>query len=143
MAEIKLPEAKPAFEWIGGRAVQKVSPKRRHSLAQSRFLIALDAWARATGSGFAGPEWRFCIAPPGEIRRPLVPDVAFVSYERLPYDVMENTEEPLIAPDVVVEVISPADQRKHIAEKVRLSCGRHSSDLLSGTQTTDCDYDRC
>ena len=62
MREIVLPEAKPALEWIGGRAVQKVSPKRRHAILQLSIGGALKAWAR--GRGEAGSEWRFRLAPP-------------------------------------------------------------------------------
>ncbi len=127
MVTIKVPEGKPAFEWVNGRALQKVSPKRRHSLAQGAFLVALSAWAQSTGTGFAGPEWRFRIQPPGEARRPLVPDVAFLSYKRLPLSEMEVTEEPLVAPDAVVEVRSPDDRRPDIEEKVRVY-------LAAGTQ---------
>ncbi|SRR5579872_126820 len=120
MPETRVPEAKPAYEWIFGRAIQKVSPKRRHSVAQSAFLVALNVWARSGGKGFAGTEWRFRIQPPGEERRPLVPDVAFLSYSRLPYETMKATEEPLIAPDAVVEVLSPKDTSRYIAEKIRV-----------------------
>lgn len=120
MVEIKLPDAKPAYEWVNGRALQKVSPKRRHSVAQRNFLAALLAWAKSTGSGIAGPEWRFRVEPPGEIRRPLVPDVAFLSYARLPYAQMLRTEEPLISPDAVVEVRCPSDRRTDIEEKLRV-----------------------
>ena len=127
MVTIKVPEGKPAFEWVNGRALQKVSPKRRHSLAQGAFLVALSSWAQSTGRGFAGPEWRFRVQPPGEARRPLVPDVAFLSYKRLPLPEMEMTEEPLIAPDAVVEVRSPGDRRADIEEKVRVY-------LAAGTQ---------
>ena len=127
MSEIKLPEAKPAYEWVNGRALQKVSPKRKHAMAQTAFVVALDRWARATGTGVAGTEWRFRIAPPGEVRRPLVPDVAFLSYKRLPYKAMEVTDEPRVAPDAVVEVQSPRDRRGDIAEKVRVY-------LASGTR---------
>jgi len=127
MPEIKLPEAKPAYEWVNGRALQKVSPKRKHAMAQTTFVAALDRWVRATGAGVAGTEWRFRIAPPGEVRRPLVPDVAFLSYKRLPYKAMEVTDEPRIAPDVVIEVKSPGDRPADIAEKVRvyLASGTH------------------
>jgi len=52
--EITVPEAKPAFEWILGRAVQKVSPKRRHSLLQSELLARMSAWAK--GRGEVGPK---------------------------------------------------------------------------------------
>lgn len=120
VVEIKLPEAKPAFEWVNGRALQKVSPKRRHAIAQTRFAAALDRWAQSTGAGITGTEWRFHIEPPGEVRRPLVPDVAFLSYARLPYKTARVTDEPFVAPDAVVEVRSPGDRRTDIEEKVRV-----------------------
>ena len=34
LREITLPETKPAMEWVNGRAVQKVSPTRKHALLQ-------------------------------------------------------------------------------------------------------------
>ncbi len=120
MRTIVLPEAKPAFEWVNGRALQKVSPKRRHSLAQTIFAAALFRWAKARGAGMVGTEWRFHVKPRGEGRRPLVPDVAFLSYRRMPYERQERTEEPDIAPDVVVEVRSPGDLKADIAEKIRV-----------------------
>src|SRR5579872_839518 len=104
MREIILPETKPALEWINGRAVQKVSPQRKHALAQTGFAIALGTWARTTGAGMVGTEWRFQVAPPGEERRPLVPDVAFLSYERSAGLDGEDREVPLVAPDIAVEV---------------------------------------
>jgi Putative restriction endonuclease len=64
-----LPEAKPAFEWVNGRALQKVSPKRKHGLAQGRFFAALDRWAETNRMGSVATEWRFHIQPPGEVRR--------------------------------------------------------------------------
>jgi Uma2 family endonuclease len=120
MREILLPETKPALEWINGRAVQKVSPKRKHALAQTRFAAALDAWAQAMGSGMVGTEWHFHVAPPGEDRRPLVPDVAYLSYSRLPYAAQLETEIPRIAPDVAIEILSPDDRPDDVDEKVRV-----------------------
>jgi len=120
MREIVLPEAKPAFEWVNGRALQKMSPKRWHALAQTEFAAALLRWARSRGAGMVGTEWRFHVMPEGEERRPLVPDVAFLSYERMPYKEQERTEEPQISPDAVVEVRSPGDLRADIDEKIRV-----------------------
>jgi Uma2 family endonuclease len=120
MREIILPETKPALEWVNGRALQKVSPKRKHALAQIQFAAALNAWARRSGAGMVGTEWRFKILPPGEERRPLVPDVAFLSYARMPYDIQLYTDEPEIAPDAVVEVQSATDSQADILEKVRV-----------------------
>ncbi|HYK52463.1 MAG TPA: Uma2 family endonuclease [Candidatus Eremiobacteraceae bacterium] len=120
MREIKLPEAKPALEWVNGRALQKVSPQRKHALAQARFASALLSWAFESGSGRVGTEWDFRIQPPGEERRPLVPDVAYLSYERVPYEADVEADIPRVAPDVVVEVISPGDRWRDIDEKVRV-----------------------
>ena len=120
MRQITLPEAKPAFEWVNGRALQKVSPRRQHALAQGRFCSALDAWANKHAAGTVGPEWHFQVEPPGEIRRPLVPDVAFLSYARLSYEKQLVTEIPRVAPDVVVDILSPGDRQRDVEEKVRV-----------------------
>jgi Uma2 family endonuclease len=123
--EITVPEAKPAFEWILGCAVQKVSPKRRHALLQSELLGRVSAWAK--GRGEVGPEWRFRLEPPGEEIRPLVPDVAYVSYERERGHSDDELEAPLFAPDVAIEVRSPQDRQERIDHKicVYLACGTH------------------
>jgi Uma2 family endonuclease len=120
LREIVLPDAKPALEWVNGRALQKVSPQRKHAVAQGRFFGALDAWARERGSGEVGTEWEFRIAPPGEARRPLVPDVAYLSYDRVPFEDEEAADIPRIAPDVAVEVLSPRDRQRDVNEKLRV-----------------------
>lgn len=120
MREITLPETKPALEWINGRVVQKVSPRRKHALAQTRFAAALDAWAEAHGTGNVGTEWEFRVAPTGEDRRPLVPDVAYVSFERLPFDDGCAADIPRVAPNAIVEVLSPGDSKADVEEKVRV-----------------------
>lgn len=120
MHEISLPETKPALEWVNNRVLQKVTPRRKHALAQGCFFAALHAWARRNANGMAGTEWHFQVRPPGEIARTLVPDVAYLSYERMPRRELENTEIATIAPDVVVEVRSPEDLQSDIDEKVRV-----------------------
>ena len=125
MREIILPEAKPALEWVRGRVLQKVSPRRKHALAQMRFAMALEAWAEDNACGSVGTEWEFRLQPPGAARRPLVPDVAYISFERLPFDESPATDMPPVAPDAVVEVLSPGDHREDTDDKLRvyLACG--------------------
>lgn len=144
MREIILPEAKPAFEWVNGRALQKVSPKRRHSVAQTVFAAALLNWASTRGTGTVGTEWRFRIMPQGEDRRPLVPDVAFLSYRRMPYEEQELTDEPDVAPNAVVEVRSPGDLWRDINEKIRvyLKAGTDVIFFVDPTRKTVTLYDR-
>lgn len=114
--EIVLPETKPETEWVRDRPLQKVSPQRTHARLQAALTMRLDRWA--AGRGEVAPEWRFCVAPPGEVRRPLVPDVAFVSNERLRPLSDEEFETPPFAPDVAVEILSPDDRRADVDDKI-------------------------
>ena len=114
--EIVLPETKPETEWILGRAVQKVSPFRNHARLQLTLGAALLAWAE--GRGEVGSEWRFRVAPPGEVRRPLVPDLAYVSNERLAGLTGGDLQSPPCAPDVAIEVLSPDDVPRNVAHKI-------------------------
>ena len=121
MQEIVLPDnVKPALEWVNGRVLQKVSPEHKHARAQRRLAAALGAWVDERGCGDVGTEWRFQVQPPGEIRRSLVPDVAYISYARVPFEELERTGAPAVAPDAVVEIRSPDDRQRDIDEKVRV-----------------------
>jgi Uma2 family endonuclease len=120
MQEIILPDTKPAQEWVNNRVLHKVTPRRRHALAQGEFMAALRTWSRERRNGMAGTEWHFQVRPPGEISRTLVPDVAYLSYDRMPKVEMEVTEIPRVSPDAVVEVKSPEDTRRDIDEKIRV-----------------------
>jgi Uma2 family endonuclease len=84
-------------------------------MVQAAMVAALNAWA--TGRGQAGTEWRFRLAPAGDVRRPLVPDVAYMSYERLRPLSDDDRELPPIAPDIAVEVRSPGDRERSLRHK--------------------------
>jgi len=114
--EIILPETKPETEWVRGRALRKVSPTRSHSRLQTVIAAALNDWAQ--GRGEVGTEWRFRIAPPDDVRRPLVPDVSFVKLERLRGHSFEELESPGFAPTVAVEILSPKDRKRDVASKI-------------------------
>jgi len=118
--EITVPETKPATEWVNGRALQKVSPREQHALAQTSMAAALLAWAKKTGSGRVGTEWEFRVTPPHEATRPLVPDVAFLSFDRLGFEQKDSAQIPYMAPSVAIEAISPDDRLRDIEEKVRV-----------------------
>jgi Uma2 family endonuclease len=114
--EIVLPETEPETEWVRGRPLQKVSPRRTHSLLQAHLTVPFTRWA--AGRGEVGTEWRFRVAPPGEIRRPLVPDLAYISNDRLRPLGAEELEVPPLAPDVAVEILSPDDRRADVDDKI-------------------------
>jgi Uma2 family endonuclease len=117
--DLAIPEVKPAFELYRGTLRQKVSPRWTHARLQLAVATILNAWAGDRGR--VGTEWRFYFieredAPSSS----LVPDVAFVSYERLPKHPQEAAERPTIAPDIAVEILSPDDRQDDVAEKIGL-----------------------
>jgi Uma2 family endonuclease len=114
--EIVLAETEPETEWILGRAVRKVSPFRTHALLQAALSAVMRAWA--DGRGDAGTEWRFRPAPAGEIRRPLVPDISYVSDARLAGLEGHDLEAPPFSPDVAVEIRSPGDRARNLEHKI-------------------------
>lgn len=114
--EIVLPITDPETEWVRGRALAKMSPRRDHARVQMRFASALDVWAGVRGE--VGTEWRFRLAPPNEARRPLVPDVAFVWVARLRPYADDEIQAPTFAPDLAVEILSPSDDPRDVADKV-------------------------
>jgi Uma2 family endonuclease len=140
--EIVLPECKPELEWILGQAVQKVSPQRPHALLQRELGARLGEWARNRGE--VGTEWRFRLQPPGEIIRPLVPDVSYLSYERMGEATDEALAVPLMAPDAAFEIRSPGDRQAHIDHKigVYLACGCSVIVLIDPTARTIEAFDR-
>jgi Uma2 family endonuclease len=117
--EIVLPETKPETEWVRGRPLQKVSPTRSHSRLQLAFGAALNTWA--LGRGEVASEWRFRIAPAGERRRPLVPDISYVALDRLRGHTTEELETPAFAPTVAIEILSPRDEPADVASKIDVS----------------------
>jgi Uma2 family endonuclease len=114
--EIVLPETKPETEWLRGRAVRKVSPRRAHAALQRWWVNNLGAWAGSRGEVLS--EWRFRVAPPGEDIRPLVPDVSYLSYERSAGLTEAEVEAPLVPPNAAIEIRSPGDSRADLEDKV-------------------------
>ncbi len=125
LEEIVLPDTEPETEWIMGRPVQKMSPFRDHARLQVRFTVELEGWA--AGRGEVGTEWRFRIAPPGEVRRPLVPDLAYVSKERLAGLEGMDLQAPPLAPDVAIEILSPSRVTRDVEHKIGVYLAAGSS----------------
>lgn len=114
----------PDFEYIDGRAYQKVSPKKTHAVVQGRCLVILE---RCSGDrGLAGTEWTFHLTETTTLQ----PDVSFVSYERLDALTDDEQQEPPFAPDVAIEVRSPSYRPGLAAEKIRLYLAHGAKSIL-------------
>jgi Uma2 family endonuclease len=81
-------------------------------------LLGLELHRWSQGRGEVATEWRFRIAPPGEVRRPLVPDIAFVANDLLRGLSHEDVQSPTFAPTVAVEILSAGDDPRDVASKI-------------------------
>jgi Uma2 family endonuclease len=111
------------WERLDGVDYPKVSPKRTHALVQARLICMLRELAGERGE--IGPEWKFRIGRADGTDSWLLPDVAYVSHERLHALPPKQREEPPFAPDIAVEVRSPGEREHLREEKLRryLSAG--------------------
>jgi Uma2 family endonuclease len=119
IADLEIPDVKPAIELYRGQRRQKVNPQFTHAMLQGRLGTIVGAWAN--GRGRVGTEWRFYFLEDGVARSSsLVPDVAYVSFERVPYEAESEAEQPLGAPDLAIEILSAGDRPGHVREKIEL-----------------------
>jgi len=123
--QITIPDAKPAFELIDGRLCQKVRAPYDHGRLQGEIATLMHGWAR--GRGRLGIEWHFFLDDPEPGRNAFCPDVAYLSYERLPRADREAAQLPHIAPDVAVEILAPGDWRSQVDRKLTIY-------LIAGTR---------
>lgn len=107
----------PELEYLGGRAFPKVSPKRTHSLVQRAVLSILERCAQDYGE--FGAEWRFRVGVHDGTSDSFLPDVGFISFERLSQLSDEEAEEPPCAPDVAIEVRSPSSHIGLLKAKIQ------------------------
>ncbi len=108
-----LPEVDLTYELVEGEAIPKMSPKRFHSRVTGALFILLNQWSQERGE--VNLEWAIALKRKGEDWMP-VPDLTYVSYERLPKEVMEDEACP-IPPELVIEIISPGQTFGQLAEK--------------------------
>lgn len=104
------------YELIEG-VVRRMAPASfRPSNLAVRVTIRIGAYAEAHRLGeITGADGGYVLArDPDTV---LAPDVAFVRADRLP-SAAEQEHFPELAPDLVVEVISPSDRMKDVNEKV-------------------------
>lgn len=110
---LNLPVGDVNYEFVNGYAVAKVSPKYFHSTLQSALLLLIHNWCK--GKGRVVSEWAIILKRQGEDWVP-IPDLTYISYERLPASWKRNEACP-IAPELVIEIISPGQFSKQFADK--------------------------
>lgn len=120
---LKLPETKPASEFIDGQIIQKPMPQGKHSTVQSDLVSSANTILKPQRIARAYSELRCTFGG-----RSIVPDVAVFTWERIPRD--ENGEVAntfTIAPDWTIEILSPDSSQTKVVRNI-LHC------LVHGTQ---------
>jgi Uma2 family endonuclease len=100
------------YELIKGEAIPKMSPKYFHSRVTLRLARILADCLETHGR--VGVEWAFDL---NDDSTP-VPDLIYVSFERLSMEWHENLACP-VAPDLAVEIISPGQSFGQLASKAQ------------------------
>ena len=121
---LKLPETKPASEYINGEIIQKPMPKGRHSRLQGKLCTAINQKVEDNKIAYAFPELRCTFGG-----RSIVPDIAVFKWDNIAFtvdgDVPDNFENP---PDWTIEILSPDQKPNKVIGNI-LHCLEHGSRL--------------
>jgi Uma2 family endonuclease len=111
---LKLPETKPASEYIDRRIYQKPMPQGKHSIIQTELSSAINQVGKSRKLALGLTELRCTFGG-----HSLVPDIAVFEWSRIPTD--ENGE---IAnrfesyPDWTIEILSPDQSPNRVINKI-------------------------
>jgi Uma2 family endonuclease len=101
------------YELIDGVAVAKMSPKYFHSRSTGKLYAILNDWA--VNRGRVGIEWAIDL---NDNFTP-VPDLIYISFDRLPVTWEDNTACP-VAPELAIEIISPGQTFGQMIQKASI-----------------------
>lgn len=120
---LKLPETKPATEYVNGEVSQKPMPKTRHSRLQAKLTSTINDVAEDQKIAYAFPELRCSFGG-----RSLVPDVAILRWSQIEFnDDGEPVDDVFIAPDWIIEILSPQSSNR-VTGNI-LHCLKHGTQL--------------
>ncbi len=121
---LKLPETKPASEYIDGHAIQKPMPQGKHSTIQGELITAINAVVKKQRIAHAFPELRCTFGG-----RSIVPDVAVFAWNRIPVDDNGDIANVFpIHPDWTIEILSPDQSPTKVTGSI-LHCLKHGCQM--------------
>jgi Uma2 family endonuclease len=121
---LKLPETKPAREYINGDILQKPMPKGKHSRLQLKLCNSINEQAESQKLAYAFPELRCSFDT-----RSIIPDIAVFKWSRIPFD--DDGEVPndfRLYPDWIIEILSPEQSSNRVIGNI-LYCLQYGCQL--------------
>jgi Uma2 family endonuclease len=107
---LRLPETKPASEYINGKIQQKSMPKGKHSRLQLKLCNNINEQAENQKIAYAFPELRCSFGT-----RSIVPDIAVFKWSRIPFDTDEEVPNDFrLHPDWIIEILSPEQSSNRV-----------------------------
>jgi Uma2 family endonuclease len=123
-AFLKLPETKPASEFIDGQVIQKPMPQGKHSTIQRDLVNAIDSILKADKIARAYPELRCTFGG-----RSIVPDATVFDWNRIPRDEDGRIANVFaLAPDWTIEILSPEQSQTKVVRNI-LRCLTHGTQM--------------
>jgi len=121
---LKLPETKPASEYIDGQIIQKPMPQGKHSVIQGELVSTINQVLKSQRIARALPELRCTF---GE--RSTVPDVSVFVWHRIPRDPNGKIANVFqLAPDWTIEILSPDQSQTKVTKNI-LHCLKYETQM--------------
>ena len=121
---LKLPETRPASEFINKEIIQKPMPQGEHSLLQGELCAAINQVAKPRKIAIAFPELRCTFGGDS-----IVPDVAVFRWQRIPVSASGRIANRFeLHPDWSIEILSPDQSSTKVLGKL-LHCSEHGIEL--------------
>jgi Uma2 family endonuclease len=122
---LKLPETKPASEFIDGRIYQKPMLQGKHSRLQTQIPQSINQILEGQRVGCAFTELRCTFGG-----RSIVPDIAVFEWSRIPVNAEGELENVFpIYPDWTIEISSPDQRPTRVINNI-LFCLNHGTRLV-------------
>lgn len=121
---LKLPETKPASEFINTEIIPKPMPQGEHSRLQFKFCAVINEVTEPKKIALAFPELRCTFGGSS-----IVPDVTVFRWERIPVSASGRIGNRFeIPPDWSIEILSPDQSQTKVLGNL-LHCSQHGTEL--------------
>jgi Uma2 family endonuclease len=121
---LKLPETKPASEYIDGDIIQKAMPQGEHSVIQTELSPAINLVLKPKQIARAFCELRCTFGG-----RSIVPDISVFLWGRIPRQENGGVANVFsIAPDWTIEILSPNESQTKVTKNI-LHCLKHGTQM--------------
>ena len=121
---LKLPETKPASEYVNVKIIQKPMVQGEHSILQGDLVSVINSILKGPKVGRAYPELRCTFG-----NRSIVPDVSVFKWKRISRRADGRVENAFnIAPNWSIEILSPRQSQTKVIRNI-LHCLNHDAEM--------------